>query len=223
MQLFKNNMPEQIKKDFKREIAHKLKVGEILSGTPIIEQVEGKERFRSLELGKKNVKRVNIIANVVDKYLSEGETKFASITVDDASGQINLKAFGEEIKPLEALNQGDTILVIGFLRSYNQELYIMPEIIKNVDPRYLLVRKLETEGSQPTLQQESQEQSNGEKSIKDKILEIIRGGEADGGADTEQIILKLNSEPGTISTEIKKLIEDGIVYEPRPGRVRYLG
>jgi DNA-binding transcriptional ArsR family regulator len=31
------------------------------------------------------------------------------------------------------------------------------------------------------------------------------------------------ANPQIISQEIKKLLEEGIIYEPRPGRVRYLG
>ena len=30
-------------------------------------------------------------------------------------------------------------------------------------------------------------------------------------------------EPSLINQEIKKALEDGIIYEPRPGIVRYLG
>ena len=32
-----------------------------------------------------------------------------------------------------------------------------------------------------------------------------------------------DSKPEIISQEIKKLLEEGIIYEPKPGRVRYLG
>ena len=32
-----------------------------------------------------------------------------------------------------------------------------------------------------------------------------------------------DANPQVISQEIKKLLEEGIIYEPKPGRVRYLG
>jgi len=32
-----------------------------------------------------------------------------------------------------------------------------------------------------------------------------------------------HSDPNEINSEIKKLLEDGIAYEPRPGKLRYLG
>ena len=210
-------MPEQ----FKRETAYKLRVGDILKGNPVIEQSEGKERFRVLELTDKAVKRVNIVANIVDKYVAEGEKKYISVTVDDASGQVRVKAFGEDTNKLTEINQGDTVVIIGLLRSYNNELYILPEIVRKIDPRYLLVRKLELEPSTP---QESAQENGKEKSVKDQIIELIKAGEADGGVDTEQLILKLNTvEPSAINSETSKLIEDGVIYEPRPGRVMYLG
>jgi len=211
----------------KREVAHKLRIGDILNGNPIIEQETteqgiARERFKFLELNSKQIQRVNIVANVIDKFISEGEKRFATLTVDDASGQIRLKVFGEDTVKFNELNQGDTIIIIGLLRSYKEELYLLPEIIKKVDPRYLLVRKLELENSQPVKQTpESKAQSQG---LKDQIINLIKAGEEQGGVDTDQLIIKLKeSTPDQINNEIKKLLEEGIIYEPRPGRVRYLG
>ena len=220
----------------KRETAYKLRIGDILRGSPIVEDIPQetpnpnsvitspvKERFRFLELEDKRIIRVNIIANIVEKYQSEGEKKYASITIDDASGQIRLKTFGEDTAKLENFSQGDTILVIGVLRSYNGEIYILPEIVKAADPRYLLVRKLEIEKSLGIKREASAKQPQDMK-LKDQILEIIKSGESTGGVSTEEIILRVkSSSPEAINEEIVKLIEDGIAYEPRPGKVRYLG
>ena len=107
---------------FKRNVAFKLKIGDILGGKITIEG----ERFKSLEFQGKPVVRVNLIANVIDKYVQDGEKKFASVTLDDASGQIKLKTFGDDIEKFAQLNQGDTIHVVGFLRTCNNEIYITP-------------------------------------------------------------------------------------------------
>jgi len=213
----------------KRETAYKLRIGEILNGTPIIEDVRGeegtpnKERFRFLEISEKRIIRVNLLANVIDKFNSEGDKKFATLTVDDATGQIRLKLFGEDISKFENLNQGDTILIIGLLRSYNNELYISPEIIKKIDPKYLLIRKLEKEKNQNNEPKNSD--VNGQiDSLRGEIIKTLQSSEDSNGIETEQIILKLkSSDPSAINSEIIKLIEDGVIFEPRPGRVRYLG
>ena len=121
-------MPEKFRK---RETAHKLRIGNLLRAKQIFEQSEAQNpRLQFVELGNKNILRINIIANIIDKYESEGESKFATVTLDDGSGQIRARVFGEEIDKFRDLIQGDTVILIGLLRSYNQELYVMPEIIK---------------------------------------------------------------------------------------------
>lgn len=216
-------MPEQ----FKREIAYKLRIGEILQGSPIIEEQsagieEGGKRqiFKFLELGSRQIKRINIAASVVDKFISEGEKKFATLTLDDASGQIKAKVFGEDTLKFQDINQGDTILLIGLLRSYNNEVYILPEIIRKLDPRYLLVRRLETEKKQSAPVRPEGEK----KSLREYLVELIKSEESKGGIDTEEIIIKLERfSPDSINQDLRKMLEDGTIYEPRPGRVRYLG
>lgn len=204
----------------KRQIAYKLRIGDLLAGKPIIENQDTENaRFSFLELGNRNIVRVNVIANVTEKFISEGEKKFSSITLDDASGQIRVKAFGEDTNKMNNIIEGNTIRVIGMLRYFNNEVYILPEIIKQVDPRYLLVRKLEIESSQPK-QEVSKEQV---KALKDQILEIIKQAEPEQGIDVDKIIMQLKSSPDLINQEITKFLEEGIIYEPRPGRLRYLG
>ena len=213
-------MPEEFKK---RETAHKLRIGNLLRAKQIFEQSEAQNpRLQFVELGNKQILRINLISNVIDKYESEGESKFASITLDDGSGQIRARVFGEEINKFKELNQGDTVILIGLLRSYNQELYVMPEIIKKQDPKYLLVRKLELEKEIPT--PVTPEQKKEVKALRDEIIDRIRAAESKEGIDKEEIILNLkDNNPEVIHQEIKKLLEEGIIYEPKPGIVRYLG
>ena len=203
-----------MEQNFKRNIAHKMKVGAILGAKPFIEG----ERLRFLELEDKQIVRVNLIANITDKYVQDGEKKFASITLDDATGQIKAKTFGDEIEKFSNLNQGDTVLIIGLVRSWNNEIYITPEIIKKKEPAYLIVRKLEIEAEQP-----KKMARNELNAVKDNILNEIRLAEKEGGIDIEKIILQLKEPPEIINQEIKKLLEEGLAYEPRPGKLRYLG
>ena len=199
----------------KRNIAYKIRIGDILKGKPMMD--EGK--FLFLELGDRKIVRVNILANCVDKYVQEGEKQFASLTVDDASGQLKLKAFGEDIEPLKEVTQGDTLQIIGNMREWNGELYLIPEVIKKVDPRWLLVRKLEIQNARKDIP--ATESGNTE--LKNDIMKKIKDAEADGGIDIDTIIMDTESSPDAINEEIKKLLEEGLVYEPRPGRLRYLG
>jgi len=203
---------------FKRHTAYKLRIGDILVGKPIMNG----ERFGFLELGGKQISRVNIIGNVVDRYESLGETKYISVTIDDGSGQIRLKLFGDDTEKLKNYLQGQTVVVVGVLRFWNDEIYISPEVVKEMDPKYLLIRKLETEkeravnGNAPEKEQMM--------AVKDRILDMIKASESQGGIEIESLNTQLRDfSPSIINKEIQKLLEEGIVFEPRPGKIRWLG
>jgi RPA family protein len=206
----------------KRETAYKVRINDILRATQIFEEIEGaNKRLKFVELGDKKIQRINIIANVIDKYESEGERRFASITLDDGSGQIRARVFGEDLAKFSDIVQGDTLLIVGVLRFFNNETYVLPELIKKQDPRYLLVRKLEIDKSFSSINMPKPKQEI--KVLRDELLSLIRSSETKEGIEKEEIILTLKAQPEIIVQEIQKLLEEGIIYEPRPGIVRYLG
>lgn len=208
------------KEQFKRNIAFKFIIGDLLLGKPILDG----EKFTFLELGNRKIIRVNIIGNIVDKYESEGEKKYAFFTLDDGSGQIKLKIFGDDVEKFKYITQGLTVTVIGTLRHWNNETYISPEIIKETDPKYLLLRKIETEIDKNKHSDPIESGKNQMVAVKDKILSTIKNSEEEGGIEIDKIILNLKEiSPQIINQEIQKLLEEGIVFEPRPGKVRYLG
>ncbi len=91
-----------------------------------------------------------------------------------------------------------------------------------MDPKYLLLRKLETEKDK-TLNAGPVEKAQ-IVAIKDKILELIKNSEENGGIEIEEIIQKFHETPqAIINQEIQKLLEEGIAFEPRPGKIRWLG
>ncbi len=200
--------------EFKRHIAYKMRIGDLLKGRVIMEM----DRFKSLEIENKQIVRVNLIANIIDKFLQEGEKKFASMTLDDASGQIKLKLFGEDITKFAPFAQGDTVSVIGLLRSWNNEVYLTPEIIKKRDPAFLMVRKLEIDKTKPKVVEKTELAK-----VREVILEKIKQEDANGGVETEKLVMEVQATPDVINNEIRKLLEEGMVYEPRPGKLRYLG
>jgi len=197
----------------KRNVAYKIRIGDILKGRPV--SSEGK--FLFLEIADKKIVRVNLIANCVDKYIQDNEKKYASLTVDDASGQIRLKAFGDDIEEFKKVTQGDTLRIIGNIREWNGELYMIPEVLKKMDPRWLLVRKLEIQNQKKGIAPSS------DSPLRDIILQKIKDSEPEGGIEADNIIMDVEASPDDINSQIKKLLEEGLIYEPRPGKLRYLG
>ena len=61
------------------------------------------------------------------------------------------------------------------------------------------------------------------KAVKDQIIDMIKQEEENGGIDVDKIVMEIKATPEIINHEIKKLLEEGAAYEPRPGKIRYLG
>lgn len=131
----------------KRRTAFKVSIGIAANGKLELErdaEDPTKERFRTLIIGEKEINRINLIANVIDNYQNP-ENTFAALTIDDGTGNMRIRAFSDSMSLIKDIQLGTTILIIGTLRYFNNELYILPEIIKELDPRWLLARKLELE------------------------------------------------------------------------------
>ncbi|MBI2629998.1 OB-fold nucleic acid binding domain-containing protein [Candidatus Pacearchaeota archaeon] len=197
-----------------RATAYKLRIGDITRGKPILDG----EKFKYLELDNRQIVRASIVANIIERYEGQGEKKYLSFTIDDASGQIRLKIFGEDVEKYKEIAQGNTVVVVGLVRFYNNEVYIAPDLIRIQDPRYLLVRKLELEKDIP---KEVKKEEFIE--ARDKIIEMIKKAEDMGGLETDKLVMELKFSPEIINKEIQKLLEEGLAYEPRPGKIRYLG
>jgi RPA family protein len=135
----------------KRSVAAKLAIQDIQDGELIANDqgnVVGVETF----LGQ--VSRVNIIASVVDRYQAtqdrlDGEEKgFATITLDDGSGVIRTKMWGELAAKLAHIEVGDLVVVVGRIRSFQGETYINGEVVRRLeDPNWETVRLLELKHS----------------------------------------------------------------------------
>src|SRR3989338_6905989 len=131
-----NKMPELEQKTFqKRQVAYKIRVSDILNVN-----LEKEEFSGNIRLSNTNVSRVNIIATVI--YKSE-EFNYSSAVVDDGTGKIQLRIF-ENNAYFSKADVGDAVLVIGKIREFSNEKYIMPEIFKKIDDsKWADVRKLE--------------------------------------------------------------------------------
>jgi hypothetical protein len=223
----------------KRQTAYKIRIGDLLNGNIVFDG----ERFSSLEVKNKRISRINLVCNVIDKY-SNPEKSFNSLTVDDGTGQIRLKAFSDSAILLEGLDIGDIIKIIGWIRHYNDELYIAPEIAIRVDPKWAYVRKLElikeygefkeefdSKFSSPTEASQTEVEAAEEIIEKEKVFDSVDSPKAviikkikenTAGIDIEKLILELKLPVDEINKSVKDLIAEGAIYESRPGFLRSL-
>jgi len=124
-----------------RQTMVRARVSDITNGKFI--KKEGLEPSYILtEFGQK-ISRVNLLGTIVDKFMSE-DGNYSTITIDDDSDSIRVKAFKEDVRIFNNLEIGDLVMVIGKVREYSEEIYIIPEIIKKiVNPNFESLHKLE--------------------------------------------------------------------------------
>ncbi|HIH12539.1 TPA: hypothetical protein HA242_02340 [Candidatus Woesearchaeota archaeon] len=122
---------------FLRLISIKTTIKELVEGTYVQEKEENPNYLQTKSHQK--IYRLSVVATVLNKEKVGTITNFL---IDDGTGEIALRSF-EESKVTQQTQIGNTVLIIGKVRVYNQEKYISPEIIKKINPLWLKVRALE--------------------------------------------------------------------------------
>ena len=123
----------------KRSTAYRIKLKNIVNS-----EYEKREGFNPSVIKYNNleISRVNIIASVVGKYLTDDQN-YCAITLDDGSETIRIKNFGAEVNIIKNVDIGDIVRVIGKIKEYNDEKYIVGELVKKINPNWLIVNELQ--------------------------------------------------------------------------------
>jgi len=96
-----------------------------------------------LTKGKRAIRRARVLGSIVGKYKNE-DGSFSSITLDDGSDTIRVKAFREDVPKLDPFDMGQDVDVFGRVREYEEERYLIPDLLHKVDnPNLSLLRKTE--------------------------------------------------------------------------------
>ena len=122
----------------KRLPAYKVRSSAIMGGKYI--HNEGLAPKYVITKDGQRLTRVRMMATVVNKFISQ-DRKFYSATLDDGTETIRAKAFGSLI--LDPINIGDIVDVIGKIRQYNEEVYIIAETVWKSDANFELLRDME--------------------------------------------------------------------------------
>ena len=206
-------MPEQIK----RHVAYKVRIKDLLEAP--YTKGEGDWDPNFIQLNNKQISRVNLVGVVVSK---QNETDYNSIMLDDSSGRISIRFFGNNL-PADDLNVIDLLQVIGRPREFGNERYIVPEIIKKIDnKKWMEVRNLELKDKKLIIKKHdtTEKEITQSNDPTTKIIELIRQSDSGDGADTQQIISSSNID--NMESIIKNLLETGEIFEIKPGRLKVL-
>ena len=219
-----------------RQTAYKIWISNVINSVFINSIGEWEPNY--IEFSGIKVSRVNVIATVVDKFKSNDGTH-ASITLDDGTGTIRARAFRDDIKLIEDINIGNIVNVIGRLREYQQEIYIIPEIVKSVDSNFEVLRKLELfkEIGRPkkreqviTAEGHIEKEENVEvkeevaisssDSKRQKILNLIENYSEIGGANINVVVRESGFSEEEANSIIEELLKEGEIYENKPGYLK---
>jgi RPA family protein len=214
----------------KRAPAYKVHVSDLVSGK-WVEKPDG--RFVLTNSGLE-VQRARVMGTVVDKF-SSSQSDFGSITVDDGTETIRAKAWKNQSPLLNRVQIGDIVDVIGRVKEYLGEIYLVPELIISVeDPNWELIRELEIMSLNPKdrtsqVKEEigvsEEDRTPGEEDLVEKIgnvLEIIEEMDEGEGVDFETIKKKTGLSKKEVESCLVELLSDGTIYEPRPQNYRKL-
>ena len=208
---------------FERQTAKKVLVSEITSGKWV--KKEGMEPSFIVALAQEKVARARVLATVVGVYRSE-DGNFGSVTLDDGTETIRAKAW-KEMKVFEGVEVGQLVDVVGKVREYNGEIYMMPEMFVQVaDPNMEILRRLEIQKRAALLKagkiakaDEAPEQAEDEKKelIRKEVL-VLLDAHPKGIAYTEVMAKVKHPEP-IVEAVVNEILEEGICYEPTPGKI----
>jgi len=125
--------------DVKRMTAKIASIDEVVTGK-FIKKTGFESNYILTKFGRK-ISRARVTGVIVDIYKS-ADMKYAAITLDDSSDTLRAKAF-VNIIVFDNFKVGDLVDLTGKVREYNDEIYIIPEIIRNVSPNQETLRMLE--------------------------------------------------------------------------------
>jgi len=123
----------------KRAVAHRFRIKDLAGGEYVAGGTIDNPTY--VKLGDMKISRVDLLGRVLDKSDSDG---FSSMTLQDKTGKIKIKAFGNDSVMVKAVTMGDLVRVIGKIRQDSIERFVLGEIVKKIDDaNYELLRDKE--------------------------------------------------------------------------------
>ena len=224
-----------------RQTAYKMWIGDLIISK--FEKIEGDMPLNYIQFRDNKVSRVNIIASVIFKFENDDKS-YSTVTLDDGTGNLRLKAWREDSSVLGNLSIGDLVLVIGKPRTFNNEIYVVPEIVRVLnDLNWLEVRKIElvkdvgnfegeikkvvdvepdvVDGQQKVVEEDVISEEPTESS-RARIINLVEKNSSEEGAEINDIMLKSGLEENECKSIINDLLKEGEVFSPRPGKIKLI-
>lgn len=230
-----------------RQTAYKIWLAELTTGEYV--KTAGEWEPNYIDIKGKQVSRINTIGYVLEKF-ENPDKSYTSITLDDKSGSVGVRAWREDISLLTDINTGDLVLVVGKVKDFNGKIYITPEIVRKLDnPSWAKLRMLELERDQgiverketpivkvtpqpvaeeagPVIIEEKvteekiEEGPSKGKDFRKKVLECISNLDTNNGADKNLVLSQAGLENEEGEKVLEELLKEGEIFEISPGKLR---
>jgi RPA family protein len=206
-------MMEQKNENITRQTAYIVCIRDITNSNYV--KTEGEWTPNYLEINSIQVSRINLMGVVIS--VSEEENS-KSFVLDDGSGSIQVRIFDQTLKI--NFDIGEIVMVIGKPREFNNEKYIVPEIIKILNEDWLELRKKQIKHISSIFQIPKKEKFEEEviENTSEGIFKIIKELDKGDGVYIDELIKK-NPDAEKI---VQNLLNEGEVFEIKPGKIKLL-
>ncbi len=198
--------------DFKRHTAYKVRICDLLNGE-YVKRGGWEPSYFLLPQGK--VSRINVVAIVVS--VEEGN----QFLIDDGTGNMLVRSFQDSPKVLPAV--GDLVLIVGRPKEWGQTKYIVPEIVRKLENRqWLVVRQMEIKHLKEIIPKKEVPKHSPPKELGpyQRVLQIIDMLDKGDGASQDEVTLKSGLKDA--QKIISKLLEEGEIFQVKPGKIKIL-
>lgn len=203
---------------YQRQPAKKARIEEIVSGEWV--EADKTQEFASgfvKTASGEDIFIARVMGIVVSKFVTE-DSSFGSITIDDGSETIRAKCW-KDLKQITGVEVGQLVDLVAKVRFYNQEIYLVPDILKQVkDPNAELLRRLELLALGKPVKAAATEKKTDAQKLRADILKLIEA-EADGISYSD-LVAKSGISEDKAEQVIDELLSGGLCYEPAPGVIK---
>lgn len=211
----------------KRKTAYKIEIAEIIKGNYTEDGL--------ILLNGQKIIRARILGTIVAKFFSDERT-YGFVVLDDGTETIRIKAYKEQVELFENFKIGDIIEVFGRIKEWEDEIYVLPDYAVLIDdPNWEVLRKFELaqdKRKHPDIINSKTEIAKDTNESLEVIEDVIQSPRQ----KIRELIEKMDGGEGALVSELKKqhgdetavekilteLMNEGEIFEPRPGKVKLM-
>ncbi len=153
------------------------------------------------------ISRMNVLGTITDKFINDSKD-YGVIIIDDGTGAIHAKTFGDDVEMFNNVDRGDLAIIIGKIKEYEGETYINAEIVNIIPPEksnYEPLRRLELLDKL----HERKDKIDNLKKIRNHVPPEELGKYAENmGFDQETLKVAMESEGDDYKPKLLKLIDE---------------